>query len=211
MPEQTAVRLLIIRHAQAQHEGDDPRLSEAGRSQAEALAVALKREAVDRVISSTMRRAVETARFICPDGSFETDDQLREFDFGPSQPPSYQMAEERSDLELWRPEHGPDGGETLRTFQARVSNFLEHLVATTPSGSTIALVTHAGVIDASVRWAIGATPDMPWTAEVDAATASVTELVCWPRGRRPGAAPRYVVIQRLGDVGHLPPRLVTGY
>ena len=61
--------LIIVRHARPQRiENDDtgspadPSLSELGVKQAEAVANFLREEKVDRIVSSSMKRAVETAQ-----------------------------------------------------------------------------------------------------------------------------------------------------
>ena len=65
------------------------------------------------------------------------------------------------------------------------------------------VVSHAGTIDATLRWALGITPDTPWQHEFELANASITELEFWPRGRIRGGASRYAVLRRVGDVTHL--------
>jgi len=59
------MRVLLIRHAEPDPPSppqlEDPRLSEAGRAQAACLARAMRETRLDCVVSSTMRRAVETA------------------------------------------------------------------------------------------------------------------------------------------------------
>jgi len=56
------MRLLIIRHGECELEsGPDPPLTDRGREQAARLADALSGVALDRVVCSTMRRAIETA------------------------------------------------------------------------------------------------------------------------------------------------------
>lgn len=72
------------------------------------------------------------------------------------------------------------------------------------------MCVHSGVIDAILRWAFGGTPDTAWTTEAMAPHASITELRHWPTGRHARGAPRYTVLVRVGDVGHLPADLVTG-
>ena len=65
------------------------------------------------------------------------------------------------------------------------------------------VVSHAGTIDATLRWALGIAPDGLWQHEFEVANASITELEFWPRGRTYGGASRYAVLRRVGDVKHL--------
>jgi broad specificity phosphatase PhoE len=159
MREPEPVRLLLVRHAQADRDGADPALTDLGRRQ------------------------------------------------GVSQ--RYLMPEERMDLELWKSEHGFPGGETLGTFRQRVGGFLDELTSHTSPGATVALVTHSGVIEAAVRWIYGIAADASWVAEIDMAHVSITEMLYWPKGRRPSGAPTYGVIRRMADVSFLPKDLVS--
>lgn len=72
------------------------------------------------------------------------------------------------------------------------------------------MCVHSGVIDAILRSAFGGTPDTAWATEAMAPHAAITELRHWPTGRHARGAPRYTVLVRVGDVGHLPADLVTG-
>ena len=205
MPEPSAT-LFLIRHAQADQGADDGGLTRRGEEQARALAAALGLREGDVLLSSPLRRARETAALL--DRRHDVVEALAEFDFGPDAPGMEEMMAERSDLAVWRPDDGFRGGETLRAFQARVSALLDELVRAN-LGARVAGVTHAGVIDAAVRWAYGLGPEDAWTAEAGLPNASVTEIERWPRGRRPGGAPVFTIAHRVGDVSHLPRELVT--
>jgi broad specificity phosphatase PhoE len=116
---------------------------------------------------------------------------------------SFESIRQRPDVIVWRPEHrGVEGGETLREFSVRVSAFCDEVVERHRS-EHVAVFAHSGTIDAAIRWALGLSPDSLWQHEFDLATASVTEIEFWPRGRTHGGAPRYSVFQRIGDRGHL--------
>ena len=202
--EREPVRLLLVRHGEQERDGDDGPLTSTGAAQARAVAQALGVAAEDRLVSSTLRRAVETARATGREP--ERSAGLDEFRFGPAW--TWEQTDDREDLTLWRPEHD-GGGETLRDFQTRVEAALGGLVAVRPAGRLV-LVVHSGVIDAVFRWAFGAGPDTPWTTEVTVPHASVSELHHWPDGRHAAGAPRQTLVVRVGDVAHLPPGLVSG-
>ncbi len=203
-----SVRLLAVRHAQQQSfKQVDPPLTDLGKRQSAALAEALAAETIDRSISSTMARAAETASLLHLPLPTEGDDRLKEFDFGPA---GFHVTGSREDLEFWRPEHGAPGGETLSGFHERVSEFMEELVGAAEGNTTTILVTHTGVIDIIGRWIFGIGGQSPWTTEIEAPHASVTEFVCWPQGRHPGGAPRYHALRRPGDVQHLDESMITG-
>jgi len=199
-------RLLLVRHAQHVTSVSDGGLTKLGERQARALATVLRPGPGYELVSSPLRRAIVTAAALGP--SVEVVQGLEEFHFGPEAPDTAKMVEERTDLTLWRPDHGFAGGETLGVFQARVSAIVTRLVADYRGGAVVA-VTHAGVIDAALRWAYDLSPDSNWMTEASLPHASVTEIEHWPTGRRSGGAPRFTLVHRVGDVSHLPQELVT--
>lgn len=198
------VPVLLVRHGEQVREGDDGPLTPRGEQQARHLADALRLQGVDSLVSSSLRRAVATARALGREPRPVAD--LDEFRFGPGW--SWDAAGERQDLALWRPEHRA-GDESLGAFEERVGSALESELDPYVGGRLI-VVVHSGVIDALVRWALGATGN-PWLGEVAVGHASVTELAVWPSGMLGGnGAPRHTEIRRLGEVGHLPEELRTG-
>jgi broad specificity phosphatase PhoE len=159
--------------------------------------------AADLFVSSSRLRARQTADALGP--AAEVIDDLDEYRFGADW--NWQRADQREDLVLWRPEDRA-GDESMAEFQDRVDRVLDDLVKRDPPGRVVMFV-HSGVIDAVLRWAFGITPDTAWTTEATVAHASITELRHWPNGRHPRGAPRYTVLVRVGDTGHLPADLIT--
>ena len=199
--------LLLIRHGQARardgsYDEYTP-LSDFGRSQAARLAHALGVGTTPTIVyTSPLPRALETAAPLCQKLNLEpvVDARLAEFDLG-SNP--FEVVQLRPDLVVWQAEHrGVEHGETLGAFTARVAAFCDEVVARHPD-TVVAVVAHAGTIDAALRWAVGLPPPSPWLHEFDLAPASITTVDFWPRGRVDGGAPRYAVIGRVGDVTHL--------
>ena len=203
-----STRLLLVRHAQADQAAADGGLTELGATQASAVRDALRVEQRDLVVASPLRRARETAAVLRSDA--EVLDTLQEFDFGPAAPELREMTAGRTDLTIWRPDHGFPGGETLRAFKTRVAGTLEALVRDNP-GRRVVAVTHAGVLDAAIRWGYGLSPEDDWLAEASLPNASVTELEHWRHGRSPGGAPRFTLVHRVGDVSHLAAGHVTDF
>jgi broad specificity phosphatase PhoE len=202
-------RLLWVRHAQARGErgiGPETPLSELGRRQAQALADAMRESTrADVLYTSPFRRAVETAATLARALDLEPieDVRLAEFTLGIEDAMSMaEVAEQRPDLQVWRSEHGPPGGETLGEFTARVASFCEDVVRR-HAGGTLLVVAHAGTIDAALRWTVGLPAESPWQHEFELRNASITEVHCWPDGRVPGGAPRYATILRACDDAHL--------
>jgi len=109
----------------------------------------------------------------------------------------------RPDLLVWHPDHAGADGETLAQFGARVREFHEEAVARHP-GQRVAVICHEGTIQATLHWSLGMDARSPWQHEFnDLRNASITEIEFWPEGRMAGGAPRYFVLKRIGDVGHL--------
>ena len=156
------MELLLIRHGQAQRHdtSSDPDLSDLGRKQAELLARWYAGHAIERVISSPMRRALQTATPLAEGLGCEIErlDGLAEFDISGS---SY-TPEEEIDPEdpLFRQMmlHGtfPDEGylESPPEFRARVIETIERIVADHP-GETVAVVCHGGVVNNYVGHVLG--------------------------------------------------------
>lgn len=140
--------------------------------------------------------------------SFAVLEGLEEFDFGSAAPRTAEMVAQRIDLTLWQADDCFPGGESLRTFQERVSKAMQQLVAD-HLGTTVVAVTHSGFIDAALRWAYDARPEDDWVTEAVLPNGSVTEVEHWPRGRHAEGAPRFSLVHRVGDVSLLLPELVT--
>jgi broad specificity phosphatase PhoE len=202
--DRRGVCLVLVRHGEQERSGQDGPLTERGLRQAVAAAAAVSLTAADVLICSSRRRARQTAACFGPGA--EVIDDLDEYRFGPDW--SWQHADAREDLALWRPEHHA-GGESMAEFQRRIDRAVVGLVERNPPGR-IVLCVHSGVIDAVLRWVFGASPDVAWTTEAVVAHGSITELQHWPTGRHARGAPRHTVVVRVGDVGHLTADLITG-
>lgn len=208
------MRLLLIRHGHIDGDvalGPDTPLSPRGEAQADWLGPALGAEAVTALISSPFARARATAERLAPALGLDVrlEDALGEFLLGWEGVQSYaDVQSARPDLAVWHPEHR-GRTESLADFQTRVTALMTSLVLRASEGDTLAIVTHAGVIDAALRWAWGLTSRNAWMAEVEVPHASVTEVWHWPRGRHPEGAPRYSVLRRLGDASAIPGELFS--
>ena len=199
--------LLLVRHGQARagdgSYGPDTPLSEMGVRQSEAVADALAGDAAPTTVYvSPLPRALQTAEPLCRRLGLvaQVDDRLAEFEFGVTTLPDMGQ---RPDRLFWRPEQsGTEGGETLGTFAVRVAAFCDE-VALRHVGERVAVVSHAGTIDATIRWALGLGPESIWQHEFEIDNGSIAELEVWPRGRVSGGSPRYVSVRRVGDLSHL--------
>jgi broad specificity phosphatase PhoE len=156
-----SARLILVRHgqstynAQARLQGQaDPPLSEAGRREAELLRPALARLEADRVVTSDLRRARETAELLgYPDA--RPDARFREIDVGAWA--GRRLAEFPSGSEpAWRGGSlkAPDG-ESWDELQARVGAAVDELIA---AGGSWLVVCHGGVVRAALSHVTGADP-----------------------------------------------------
>lgn len=115
---------------------------------------------VDRVISSPLQRARQTAEAL--GRRVEIDERFIELDYGEWEErpvrdvPADVWADWRADLDF-----RPPGGETLNELGARVRVALEE-VAASAAGQTVVVVSHVSPIKAGVAWALGVDDTTTW-------------------------------------------------
>jgi alpha-ribazole phosphatase len=169
------MKLTLIRHGPTEWNAlrrfqgrTDIPLSVLGRAAARAIAQTLRSERFDRIYSSDLVRAAETARILGESRGADImlDERLREFDFGRWEGLTWdeivtadpQLAGHSSTaVKLYAPE----GGESFPQVSARVAQFLDDLTRENPGAA--AVVTHAGVLHA-IFSVLGLTPRERFTA-----------------------------------------------
>ena len=161
----------------------DPSLTATGREQARSVATALgKSSAPIVVVSSPLRRAVETAEIIAAtwEMDVEIDERLIEIDYGDWDERGFGDIPVET-LRRWRadPSFTPPGGESLASLQARVNPCATELLEGSADGLMIA-VSHVSPIKAAVAWALGAGPEIAWRLRLD--IASITRIGHGPDG-----------------------------
>lgn len=131
--------LILTRHGEAAS-GDimlggqlDVMLTPNGRREAEALARRLAGVRIDRIVSSPMLRALETAQTVATGRPVEVDERLRELDYGQWESLTYGEIEARDPALRARWEHDPGsthspGGESGEDVAARALSFLVELI-----------------------------------------------------------------------------------
>jgi broad specificity phosphatase PhoE len=126
---------LTDRSEPEQHLGQhiDISLNDAGRRQAEALGKRLSAVTFDRVVSSPLFRAQETAEILARDVPIETDPRLKEMDYGAWEGRTYAQIEATQAAERREWELAPDrlscpGGESGNEVAERVRGFLGDLL-----------------------------------------------------------------------------------
>jgi probable phosphoglycerate mutase len=161
------MRLILIRHGDAYAGFDEvvsgPKgcrgLTDLGRRQATALAshlTATGRVRADVLLSSTLPRAVETARLIAPALGFEGFGQRSDLcEILTGEADGLMWNEYATRYGSFNMEAEPErlfapGGESWVSFHERVRRLFDELV-TEFAGQTVVAVCHAGVIVASIR------------------------------------------------------------
>ena len=188
--------LILVRHGQTQNNAEgrllgraDPPLTELGRRQADTLAAAVG--AVDRVVSSPLARARETAAvFGAP---VDLDERWIELDYGDYD--GRPLAEVPAELwATWRtdPSFTPPGGESLAEVGTRVRTACEDLVDEVADRHVV-VVSHVSPIKAAVAWALGVGDEVAWRLFLD--VASVSRVAIGPAGP---------VLRTYNDTTHLP-------
>ncbi|MEM7094329.1 MAG: histidine phosphatase family protein [Actinomycetota bacterium] len=177
--------LILLRHGRTEANARgllqgriDPALDDLGRAQAEAAATWLG--SVDRVISSPLQRAQQTAAALGVD--VEIDERFIELDYGDWEGtpvrsvPAETWAQWRADLDF-----RPPGGETLNELGARVREALEELVGAAER-SDIVVVSHVSPMKAGVAWALGVDDSATWrTVLAQAAICRIAVMAGVPR------------------------------
>jgi broad specificity phosphatase PhoE len=172
--------LYVVRHGETAPNAaglllgrSDPQLTERGRTQAAGLVATLP--APDRVVSSPLRRARETAEAF--GRAVEVDDRWIELDYGrlegtdPASVPAEVWARWREN-----PDYAPGEGEALSALGVRVRAACEELTAAAElrAGRTVIVVTHVSPIKAAIAWALGVEDRVAWRLWVE--DAGVTRI-----------------------------------
>ena len=150
------MRLLLIRHGetpwnrQRRVQGcrSDTELGQRGKEQAEKIALVLRKQRVDAIYSSPLKRAVDTAKAIaqaCGLGVNVASD-LREIDAGELEGLSQEELRKRY-KEFWKewresdPSFPLPGGESLEGLQRRAWGEIERIIERHPE-ETVAVIGH---------------------------------------------------------------------
>lgn len=188
--------LILLRHGQTPANAGglllgraDPPLTDLGCRQAAAAAAVLDGD-VDRVVSSPLRRARQTADALgLP---VEVDGEWIEVDYGEYEGLPYRDVPAEL-WQRWRTEPGfaPPGGESMAAVGARVRAACDRLVDEAAERNVV-VVSHVSPIKAAVAWSLGVGDDVPWRMFLDVAA------IC-----RVGIGPNGPTLRSYNDTGHL--------
>ncbi|MCR5177243.1 MAG: alpha-ribazole phosphatase [Anaerovibrio sp.] len=173
-------KIILVRHGQTawnklgKYQGQaDVELSEQGRRQAQLLKENFPFDKVDAVYSSSLNRAVETAKAVA--GKFglkvKSCDDFKEINFGAWEGLTYDQIHDK-----WPVEHEklfkcpgemtcPDG-ESFADVQARAVAKLKKIIKS-PEGENIVIAAHGGVIRTLLAYALGMPLNNMWHIRQD--------------------------------------------
>lgn len=154
------MKLTLIRHGPTENNAarrfqghSDVPLSQQGRAQARAIAAALRDDPIERIYSSDLARAMETARVLADLRGMEivSDARLREFDFGAWEGLSWDEIVAANPHLAGRGStaaklYAPPNGESFEQVSVRARDFLNDLRP--KELGMAAVVTHAGMLHA---------------------------------------------------------------
>jgi len=175
--------LILVRHGRTlsnatgilQGRVDNP-LDEIGTIQVAQVAAAIG--PVDRVITSSLRRAQQTAAMFAAPAAI--DDRWIELDYG--QYDGLPLTEVPPEAWIsWRSDRGfaPPGGESMDDLDRRVRAAAADLLEIARQENVV-VVSHVSPIKAAVAWAIGGDVMMSWRMQLD--QAAVSRIGVGPNG-----------------------------
>jgi len=198
------IRLFLVRHGLTQWNvekrylgNSDIPLNKTGKQQAIVLARALKDEHFDKIYSSNLQRAIETAILVKATRkiSLILDPRLRELNFGVFEGLTFSEAKMQYPdmLSAWLDNYDqpPDEGEPFSSLTERVDSFLDDLKMIT-APQTILIVSHGGCMREIICLLLGLPRERHWSFQF--APASLSEVHVYDN---------YPIITRINDTQHL--------
>lgn len=139
----------IIRHGESESNKTnmwtgwwDVKLTEKGREDALKAREYLKNVKFDKVFSSDLSRAYETATIVLPDYDIEKNEKLREFNVGSLSKNSYDITSKEEHEEARRLGYAKYGGESKLDMRNRIAGFLHDIEPF--DCENVAVFSHAG-------------------------------------------------------------------
>ena len=206
-PTANPTTTVLLRHGDTQLSPEhrfcglrDLPLSANGTRQAKAAAGRLASGApIDAVVSSPLRRAVDTAVIAATELGLTpvTDADLRETDFGDWDGFTLEEVQQRwpAAVAAWRrdPEQAPPGGESFADTSRRVDRACDRLLRD-HSGQTVLVVSHVTPIKIMLCRALGV--PLSTLYRLYLGSACLNEIQWYGRG--------FAAVHRVNDTSHLP-------
>lgn len=155
------MKLFIIRHGESEadilhvHEGRaDFELTGRGHEQVEAMSIYIsKNYQIDKIYHSTLKRAVQTAQHLASHtgAPLIPDEHLMEFNNGLLAGLSHDVAAEKYPKVKVPPHSAVYGQESMLEFRYRAEYMLSKILSENEENSTLAIVTHGGMVNQLYR------------------------------------------------------------
>lgn len=150
------MRVYMIRHGESVNNLEnkwtgwmDVPLTDKGREEAREVAKLLSSVTFDKVYSSDLSRAVETATLAIPGCEPETTSLLREFNVGTLAGKTRDLSDDDTKLLSLKRDYLAFGGESREQMNERIASFLQKLEQS--GDETVAVFAHAGVLRTVLR------------------------------------------------------------
>jgi probable phosphoglycerate mutase len=176
------MELLLVRHGlpERSDHSSDPPLSPVGWDQARRVARWLGRERIGAVVSSPMKRAMQTAEPFAAEAGHAVAAEPGIVEFGRDSRVYIPMEElKRDDYAAWTRFVSRSRGEQIAAFHATVVEALECVVARHP-GQSVAVFCHGGVINVWTAYVLGMAPRLFFEPDY----TSVHRYLCASTGQR---------------------------
>ena len=200
------LKLFLVRHGETpwtiakRYQGTtDVPLSPRGIRQAKAVAKVLRREALDRIYTSGLKRAQDTARLIARKTGIKpvVDRRLNELHFGNWEGAHYRRLSKEGGIQFRQWREGrlkrPPGGESVDSLARRVGQFFRE-IARRHRKEKVAIVSHGGPIR-MILFKILRSSSSIWSFRIDPGSISLVE-----------GDPRLFQIAWTNRINHLPSR-----
>jgi alpha-ribazole phosphatase len=181
-------KIYLVRHGETDYNKmgcyygwTDCSLAQEGIEQSEALSKVFENIRYDVMLSSDLKRAVETANIInCRDKELLTDKRLRELNFGQWEGKSYQevSTEYKEDWNLWIEDFenaAPTEGESFGNMNNRICEFMDEVLSLYKDKSVV-IVSHNGSLRIIASYLLGLTLDKTWCFNFDHGKYSLLEI-----------------------------------
>jgi phosphoserine phosphatase len=179
--------IYIVRHGETQWNKEevfrgrkDIPLNEMGQKQAEMVGLYFRDKRIDRIVSSPLTRAVQTAEAISRTTSVavESAEEFTDINFGAWEGLPLREVEERypADLATWKtsPENFKiESGETLETVRKRISMWLAEVMS--EKEGTFVVVTHRVICKLIVLYLLKIGNEHFWDMKYDPASITLME------------------------------------
>lgn len=199
------VRIIFLRHGFTNDNKEgrfsgftDTKLSKTGHKQADLSAIYLSEENIDKIYTSPLSRAKDTAFKVASNKGLElqTIEEFKEMNFGTMEGLTFKEIKKNHHDEYEKIltqgfEYKFPSGESLIDFHERVSGKLDMLIEEN-EGKSILLVAHSGVIRCFLSHLVCKDHKLHWNFKIDNCSKSVVEV-----------ENKFCVIDTLNDTSHL--------